>query len=229
MTQVEILKAFETEIGLINDSINKPLTEDSVYWLNQAISKFIKLRFNGDLVHKQGFEQTEKRREDLKRLIKDHTYTSFKYTSNPLYDSYYVEYQPDMLYIINENAVITDMKGNNPYSTSIFECTRDNFMYRITNSLTDFHYSFHKARPIRVIDANGCSLLTDRNYKVKEYTLGYIRKPKEINLSIDPTSEYQDFEDTVMYEIIKIAAQMYLENTKNERYKTISEEILTQE
>lgn len=229
MTQVEILKAFETEIGLINDSINKPLTEDSVYWLNQAISKFVKLRFNGDLVHKQGFEQTEKRREDLKHLIKDHTYTSFKYTSNALYDSYYVEYQPDVLYIINENAVITDMKGNNPYSTSIFECTRDNFMYRITNSLTDFHYSFHKARPIRVIDANGCSLLTDRNYKVKEYTLGYIRKPKEINLSIDPTGEYQDFEDTVMYEIIKIAAQMYLENTKNERYKTISEEILTQE
>ena len=229
MTQVEILKAFETEIGLINDSINKPLTEDSVYWLNQAISKFIKLRFNGDLVHKQGFEQTEKRREDLKCLIKDHTYTQFKYTSNTLYDSYYVEYQPDMLYIINESAVITDMKDNNPYSTSIFECTRDNFMYRITNSLTDFHYSFHKARPIRVIDANGCSLLTDRNYKVKEYTLGYIRKPKEINLSIDPTGEYQDFEDNVMYEIIKIAAQMYLENTKNERYKTISEEILTQE
>ena len=229
MTQVEILKAFETEIGLINDSINKPLTEDSVYWLNQAISKFVKLRFNGDLVHKQGFEQTEKRREDLKHLIKDHTYTSFKYTSNTLYDSYYVEYPNDMLYIINENAVITDMKDNNPYSTSIFECTRDNFMYRITNSLTDFHYSFHKARPIRVIDANGCSLLTDRNYKVKEYTLGYIRKPKEINLSIDPTGEYQDFEDNVMYEIIKIAAQMYLENTKNERYKTISEEILTQE
>ena len=229
MTQVEILKAFETEIGLINDSINKPLTEDSVYWLNQAISKFIKLRFNGDFVHKQGFEQTEKRREDLKRLIKDHVYTSFKYTSNTLYDSYYVEYPNDMLYIINENAVITDMKDNNPYSTSIFECTRDNFMYRITNSLTDFHYSFHKARPIRVIDANGCSLLTDRNYKVKEYTLGYIRKPKEINLSIDPTGEYQDFEDAVMYEIIKIAAQMYLENTKNERYKTISEEILTQE
>ena len=95
-----------------------------------------------------------------------------------------------MLYIINENAVITDTKGNNPYSTSIFECTRDSFMYRITNSLTDFHYSFHKARPIRVVDANGCSLLTDRNYKVKEYTLGYIRKPKEINLSIDPTGEY---------------------------------------
>lgn len=229
MTQVEILKAFETEIGLINDSINKPLTEDSVYWLNQAISKFIKLRFNGDLVHKQGFEQTEKRREDLKRLIKDHTYTSFKYTNNSLYDSYYVEYPNDMLYIINENAVITDMKNNNPYSTSIFECTRDNFMYRVTNSLTDFHYSFHKARPIRVVDANGCSLLTDRNYKVKEYTLGYIRKPKEINFSIDPTGEYQDFEDAVMYEIIKIAAQMYLENTKNERYKTISEEILTQE
>lgn len=229
MTQIEILKAFETEIGLINDSINKPLTEDSVYWLNQAISKFTKLRFNGDIVHKQGFEQTEKRREDLKNLIKDKKYTQFRYKSKDTYDYYFVEYPEDMLYILNEDVVITDIHNEHPYNTSVFECTRDSFMYRITNSLTDFHYSFHKARPIRVVDAEGCFLLTDKNYKVKEYTLGYIRKPNEINLSNNPTSEYQDFEDVVMYEIIKIAAQMYLENTKNERYKTISEEVLTQE
>ena len=41
--------------------------------------------------------------------------------------------------------------------------------------------------------------------------------------------EYEDFEDMIMSEIIKIAAQMYIENTKDERYKTISEEVNTQE
>ena len=32
-----------------------------------------------------------------------------------------------------------------------------------------------------------------------------------------------------MYEIIKMAAQMYLENQKDERYRTITNEVLTQE
>jgi hypothetical protein len=32
-----------------------------------------------------------------------------------------------------------------------------------------------------------------------------------------------------MYEIIKIAAQMYLENKKDERYQTIAAEVMTQE
>ena len=36
-------------------------------------------------------------------------------------------------------------------------------------------------------------------------------------------------EDIIMPEIIKIAAQMYLENKKDERYRTITQEVNTQE
>ena len=101
-------------------------------------------------------------------------------------------------------------------------------MYRINNSLTDFHYRFHRARPLRIRNTDGCKLLTDKNYKIYQYTLGYLKKPTEITLE-NPFMEYEDFEDIIMSEIIKIAAQMYIENTKDERYKTISEEVNTQE
>jgi len=56
MTNLQILTSFETEINKINDNITKPNTDDSLYWLNQAVYKFIKLRFNGDFVHKTAFE-----------------------------------------------------------------------------------------------------------------------------------------------------------------------------
>jgi len=78
-------------------------------------------------------------------------------------------------------------------------------MYRVNNSLTDFHYRFHRARPLRIRHDNGCELLTDKQYKIWRYTLGYLRKPKEITLE-NPFDEYTDFEDIVMPEIIKIAA-----------------------
>ena len=229
MKYIDILEAFETEIGVINQ-VEKPLTSDSLFWLNQAVDKFVKLRFNTDQVHKTSYEQNEKRRNDLINLYKTTKYTQFIIDdNNPKYDKYTVEnYPDDFLFALNEDAIITNNKGENPYSTSIFECTSDSFMYRVTNSLTDFHYKYGEARPLRVCTDKGCYLLTDKNYKIKEYVLGYLRTPNKITLS-NPFEEYTDFDNITIPEIIKIAAQMYLENTGNPRYKSITQEVMTQE
>lgn len=229
MKYIDILEAFETEIGVINQ-VEKPLTSDSLFWLNQAVDKFVKLRFNTDQVHKTSYEQNEKRRNDLINLYKTTKYTQFVIDdNNPKYDKYTVEnYPDDFLFSLNEDAIITNNKGENPYSTSIFECTSDSFMYRVTNSLTDFHYKYGEARPLRVCTDKGCYLLTDKNYKIKEYVLGYLRTPNKITLS-NPFEEYTDFDNITIPEIIKIAAQMYLENTGNPRYKSITQEVMTQE
>ena len=229
MKYIDILEAFETEIGVVNQ-VEKPLTSDSLFWLNQAVDKFVKLRFNTDQVHKTSYEQNEKRRNDLINLYKITKYTQFSIDdNNPKYDKYTVEnYPDDFLFSLNEDAIITNNKGENPYSTSIFECTSDSFMYRVTNSLTDFHYKYGEARPLRVCTDKGCYLLTDKNYKIKEYVLGYLRTPKKITLST-PFEEYTDFDNITIPEIIKIAAQMYLENTGNPRYKSITQEVMTQE
>lgn len=229
MKYIDILEAFETEIGVINQ-VEKPLTSDSLFWLNQAVDKFVKLRFNTDQVHRTSYEQNEKRRNDLINLYKTTKYTQFIIDdNNPKYDKYTVEnYPDDFLFSLNEDAIITNNKGENSYSTSIFECTSDSFMYRVTNSLTDFHYKYGEARPLRVCTDKGCYLLTDKNYKIKEYVLGYLRTPNKITLS-NPFEEYTDFDNITIPEIIKIAAQMYLENTGNPRYKSITQEVMTQE
>lgn len=229
MKYIDILEAFETEIGVINQ-VEKPLTSDSLFWLNQAVDKFVKLRFNTDQVHKTSYEQNEKRRNDLINLYKTTKYTQFSIDdNNQKYDKYIVEnYPDDFLFSLNEDAIITNNKGENTYSTSIFECTSDSFMYRVTNSLTDFHYKYGEARPLRVCTDKGCYLLTDKNYKIKEYVLGYLRTPNKITLS-NPFEEYTDFDNITIPEIIKIAAQMYLENTGNPRYKSITQEVMTQE
>ena len=51
MTNIESVANFEREINKLDDAVNKPATEDSLFWLNQAIAKFVKLRFNGDFTH----------------------------------------------------------------------------------------------------------------------------------------------------------------------------------
>lgn len=231
MTNIEILTAFETEINQLNNELTKPSTDDSLFWLNQSVNKFVKIRFNGDFIHREGYEQTEKRRNDLIKLFKTVTYDDedmIKDTSFASYNQYSIQYPKDFLYALNEDVVIADVDGNHKMDTCVFECTQDSFMYRINNSLTDFHYRFHRARPIRTRNKTGCLLLTDKKYIIKQYTLGYLRQPDEITLQ-NPYNQYLDFDDSTMYEIIKIAAQMYLENIKDQRYQTITSEIISQE
>lgn len=228
MIGVDILAAFELEINKINDTINKPLTDDSLYWLNQGVVKFVKDRFNGNAPKRTSYEQNEKRTRDLINLLKETTTDSFTYRLHKSYDEYEYVYPDDMMFVLNEDVVISDKDGGHEMDTCVFECTADSFMYRVNNKLTDFHYRFNRARPLRVRTKDGFRLLTDTNYKIQKYTLGYLKFPEEIT-SENPLKHYEDFTDQTWLEIIKIAAQMYIENQSDPRYKTITQEVLTQE
>ena len=70
MRTIDLIAAFEIEINKIDDALEKPVTDDSIYWINQAVMKFTKERFNGNAPHYTSYEQTEKRTKDLIRLFK---------------------------------------------------------------------------------------------------------------------------------------------------------------
>jgi hypothetical protein len=292
MRCVDILASFELEINKIDATIEKPMTDDSLYWINQAVIKFVKDRFNGNAPERTSYEQNEKRTRDLvhlwrqctlhinKDLLEEgeiyspsdpefnaqdgDTFTSWNETyegeieneefirkyevwrrsdtdpkdnrvlfigfssKQPLYDEYECLYPKNMMFVLNEDVVISDTNGNNETDASVFECTADSFMYRVRNKLTDFHYRFHTARPLRIRTSRGFRLLTDKKYDIKSYTLGFLKIPDEIT-NEDPYKNYEDFEDNIWLEIIKMAAQMYIENQSDPRYRTITNEVLTQE
>lgn len=231
MTNIQILAAFEREINQIDDVLNKPATDDSLYWLNQAVYKFCKTRFNGNAPHFTSYEQNEKRTKDLVNLfVSSDLDLSSVDESRTTYNKYKVTYPEKMMFVLNEDVVIDSVDGGHELDTSVFECTADSFMYRVNNTLTDFHYRHYKARPLRVKTQTGCDLLTDKKYKITKYTLGYLRNPNKISLE-NPKAEYSDFPDVIMSEIIKMAAQMYIESQipMQQRYQTISNEVNTQE
>lgn len=228
MRAVDILAQFELEINKIDDVLQKPLTDDSLYWINQAVVKFVKDRFNGNAPKRTSYEQNEKRTRDLINLLREDKTNSFVYREHASYDEYEYTYPEDMMFVLNEDVLISDNNGGHLMDTCVFECTADSFMYRVNNKLTDFHYRFHRARPLRVRTKDGFRLLTDKKYKINSYTLGYLKIPAEIT-NEDPLKEYTDFEDYTWLEITKIAAQMYIENQSDPRYKTIANEVITQE
>lgn len=228
MRGIDIIAAFELEINKLDDNLNKPVTDDSLYWINQATVKFVKDRFNGNAPKRTSYEQNEKRTRDLIKLLREAHADTFIVEQHASYDSYEYNYPSNMMYVLNEDITISDNNGGHEMDTCVFECTADSFMYRVNNILTDFHYRYHRARPLRIRTNNGFKLLTDKNYKINSYTLGYLKVPEEIT-NKDPYRKYEDFEDYNWQEIVKIAAQMYIENQADPRYKTLTQEVLTQE
>ena len=229
MRCVDILASFELEINKLDDALDKPLTDDSLYWINQAVVKFVKDRFNGNAPKRTSYEQNEKRTRDLvKLLVNDTIEPNDQPVEHVNYTEYDYDYPTNMMFVLNEDVVIADLNDEHKMDTCIFECTADSFMYRINNKLTDFHYRYHRARPLRIRTADGFKLLTDKNYKIDSYSIGYLKVPTELTPA-DPLQEYDDFADYTWLEITKIAAQMYIENQQDPRYKSITAEVLTQE
>jgi len=56
MRAVDILASFELEINKLDDALRKPITDDSLYWINQAMMKFVKDRFNGNAPKRTSYE-----------------------------------------------------------------------------------------------------------------------------------------------------------------------------
>lgn len=232
MTHLELQYAFEIEANNIDQYLTTKLNStDILHWLNCAIDKFVKTRFDGNNATKKSFEQNEKRARDLIYLTSKKEYSNLqKSYSKKDFDVYNIVYPSDFMFALDEAVdLYSDSDGSiHQWPAEIFECTLDNYMYRITNKLTDFHLRNNYARPLRVRTNDGCNLFTDGNYGIQNYNITYIRAPEKVSTD-DPFKEYTDLPEFALREVIKIAVQMYIASLNDPRYNVITEENNTME
>lgn len=235
MTNLDLQYAFELETNSIDSYLTTKLQSDDIlYWLNTALDKFIKTRFDGNNITKKSFEQNEKRARDLIFLVKDKLYDLSDYkkykSGTSMFDVYTLDYPKDLMFVLDETSELSVVEdtSDKTWFSDVFECTLDNYMSRITNKLTDFHLRSNYARPIRIRTRTGCKLFTDKNYNIKGYSIKYIKTPDKISLE-DPFKEYIDLPEFALKEIVKMAVQMYIASLGDTKYNEISIENSTME
>lgn len=238
MKNIELQEAFERELNQFYDGLNKPKSADTEWWLNRGLEKFYKTRYSGINYKQKGFEQDQKRIDDLRTLV--HTVPL-----NPINTSdseYIVELPDDYVMLLGDTAYIlpvngktipcweTDENGNYVLkSTDTLEVTVETIDREKSNSLSEYRLHYCLARPLKLIRNNQIYLYTDGNYQVRMYNMTYLRKPKYINIHENPFDEYTDMPEHTHSEIVKIAAQMYIENQGNQRLQTHNQEVNTME
>lgn len=233
MKYIELQEAFELEIDKLDDNLTKPTTSDIEYWLMVGLDKFIKTRYSGVNYKTKGFEQDQKRIDDLRTLV---TVKNYPFTVYP--EEYSIILPSDYMFALGETAVIFSdntcwKRGPNGQPRTkhvdVLEATIENIDRQKENSLSEYRLHANTARPLRLYQNNEIKLYTDGNYKIKSFILTYLRTPKKISLTEAPFNEYTDMPSATHSEIVKLAAQAYLENKANPRYQSYINEVNTME
>lgn len=233
MKYIELQEAFELELDKLDDNLTKPNTSDIEYWLMAGLDKFIKTRYSGVNYKRTAFEQDQKRTDDLRTLVANKAY---QFTIYP--EEYTIDLPNDYMFTLGETAVIFSdnecwPKGPNGQPRTrhvdVLEATIENVDRQRSNSLSEYRLHANNARPLRLYEGNSIKLITDGNYSLKNYILTYLRMPKRISLTTAPFEEYTDMPVSTHLEIVKLAAELYLENKANPRYNSYLNEVNTME
>ena len=238
MKYIDLQEAFEIEVNKLDDNLTKPTSSITEYFLNAGLDKYWKTRYSAMNVKREGFEQTEKRIDDLRTLVQEQVYEGEKDITTVDSKLYTVTVPDNYVLMLGDTAGIQPADGveipcwektpGGDYIikyTDTIEGTIETVDRIKENSLSEYHLHYTKARPIKLIAKDLVKLYTDGNYKVSKYILTFLRKPNKIDIHTNPFDEYTDMPEHTQIEIVKLAAQMYLENQTNPRYQSYTNEV----
>lgn len=238
MTRREMQIELERRIQL-NDPeavIKSKLSSDALFtFINEAIDQFWKTRYSGLNTKQEGFEQSQKRIDDLRTLIRNKKYESEEITANG--NTYTVTLPEDYVMLLGDTAGIQPMDGaemkcwqkdsNGEYIIKrgdTIESTIETIDRQLSNSLSEHKLRYSFARPLKLIQDDKVILYTDGNYKVSEYNITYLIKPSKINSSDDLTTEYEDLPAHTHLEIVKTALRLYSATKPTQNYNLLAQE-----
>lgn len=215
------------------------LPEDIDYWLNSAVQEFVTTRYTGTNFRSKGFQQDQKRTDDLRSSIASVSITPASVDYLNAYSVFKMEYPDDYWYTISDNAVASSIKPcwKNNYTVdgkqlvNLMHKTLDTLHTELFSPLSEYRLHNGTAKPIRIHTDGVIALYTDGNYDIDSYNLTYIKKPLLIDW-YDVTvldTEYTYIPNHAHGEIIRIAVRRALENISEQRVETFASEALMAE
>ena len=212
---------FERRLQLMDPNlvIKDKLSSDTIIsFINEAIDKFYKTRYSGINFKAQGFEQTEKRIDDLRTLIRKKSYSNTQ-ISKGAKNSYSVELPDDYVLLLGDTAGI---QPSDEYPNECWEKdSLDAYVVKYTDTLES---------AIETIDRQLSNSLSEHKLRYcQEYELTYLAKPSKIDSSNITNTEYTDLPEHTHMEIVKMAIQIYLATKPMQHYNAYSNEVASME
>jgi len=200
------------------DSFDAPsfLISEVDGFLNIAIEKFVTKRMFGNNVRRTGFEEDQKRRDDLRELIVQIPLSSAAITEANKPNGKFFSLPLDYRHAINEEALISETNDSSKLKrrVSVKPITHDRY-----NKIIDDPFNKPEKNTVYRLDYGDSffELISGDNITVEEYYLRYIKNPSQVD---SVTSVSSDLALHTHKEIVRMAVVEALENVEQPRYQS---------
>jgi hypothetical protein len=242
MTISEMHIAFDLLLDKTN-SLQYPsfLPEERDFWLNQAIRKFVKTRYSGLNSKHEGFEQSQKRIDDLRTLVRElkiactstgaikpngyvlaSDFNSATFTTTPYWLSLGEEVDITFKPTTSADAATTTKR------VGVTNTTANDYRYKLDDPTAAYILHYDEARPLRLFYNNTIEFITDGNYTIPYAYLRFLKKPTTVD-GVSVTTVDCDLTEHTHDEIVTLTVQMTLENIEQPRLESYSQLVNTME
>jgi len=233
MTILEMHTAFRLELDKVNSLQYPDFTSIEIdYWLNRSIREFVKTRYSGLNAHRSAFEQTQKRIDDLRTLVREvnipctsvgstkpNGYVLTNGFSNTAFASapYWLSLGEEVSLVLPDTSTVT---------AGVTEITADEYRAELDNPYSTYILHYDQAKPLRLFYNNTIEFITDGTYSVSSADIRYIKSPATVSFSGVVSC---DLAEHTHDEIVSIAVRLALENVEQPRHESYSQEVSVME
>lgn len=217
MTAQEFHDNFKFTLDKV-DSLNYPnfLVAEIDLLLNQAQDRIVKQRLGIDNVKREGFEQTEKRTDDLRTIVVDSTIVPSNSSSSNMPGGVFCTLPSNYYFAVNEQVDLIYQDCNNQLKKErvpVKAIRHDNY----NKVISDPFNKPDETLVLRLMENGKVELISDINHQIKNYYLRYIKRPQQINLNTNTTT---DLPEHIHWELVSEAVNIALENISAQRIQT---------
>lgn len=221
MTVSEMHTLFKLKLDKTN-SLNYPdfEPEEIDLWLNQAQEMFVKNRYDGNNMFRTSVEETQKRSDDLREIVRQDMITTFALNSgmtNSYVSTYSFSLPSDYLFSLTEEF-------NGSYVCEGSTLTADMIVKPIqhnawTTMMKDPFNKPNKDRVLRLMNNNFIDVILDKDTTPIFLFIRYYKTP--VNIDNTPTNLVDcELAAHTHSEIVDFAVLMAIENIESDRIKT---------
>lgn len=236
MTVNQLILSFKLKLDKIDSQAYPDILPQEIrFWLDEAADRFVKQRYERNNLKLKGFEESQKRTDDLRLAVKTETIPavqSVDYGTN-VYD---VPFPSDYRYLIKVQCEVLHLNCNSIEEskwTTPYQVQQDD----IHILLEDPFNKPRVDRPLYIIEGNDIVFYTDGTFEILNARITYIKLFDKLQPGLPNTStpyqtgttEYVELAEDTHAEIVDIAVKLALENIESQRYQSNINEIRTQE
>tara|TARA_R110002012_G_scaffold83854_1_gene210628 strand:+ start:1037 stop:1765 length:729 start_codon:yes stop_codon:yes gene_type:complete len=208
------------------------LSEEIDLELNKAIDKFINLKYGKNNVYGKGFEESQKRIDDLRELVVTEKLeikyndisvnNSFIYTSELLPQDYRylikslvtTAYERSCTSLSKREQQLQDTIKNEVRKLGSLKIVQQDDIHTL---LGDPFNTTKKSKPLAIFEDGKLYIYTNDIFIIKNLKLTYIKNPSKVSLSLEVDCELSEH---THQEIVDMAISSILEGISDPRYKT---------